>query len=233
MTRTRRLRTLAAGSLCLAAMVTGGCASNETPRVNAVPSSVEVTSPTQTPDPISVFGPAPESANEVSHYATLKEAVTAEGNVAVRGTVASVKISRILVGDPATDRLFMVGVTLHPTRIVSGSLPEGDVTVEFVGPSSVGSGDAEAKQGADIVAAYQNAVSTLGDSLWIVMNKGGKESAYYRLASSQCLFAVDDGQVANPMYPDGGTVDAMVSEATKFATLDDLGKHLTAAAKTS
>ena len=169
--------------------------------------------------------------NEAQHYDTLSEAVNDPHNVGILGAVTDVRVSRVM-GEEASPGLIMIGATVHVDSKISGRTLDSigsQITMEFIGPSR----DPDIpNQESTVVAEYKQQLDELGQAVWIVRSKqGADEAAYYRLASSQCLFAEKDGAVVNPGYVNSPDPDPMVTSAEKYASLADLAAAMRAADK--
>ena len=227
--RRRTIPQLVVGSLAVALLLVG-CGGQPGSGEPTLSTDTGATTSTQPQGQVNPLGGGSGGGNEVDHYATIAAAVNDPENVGILGTVTDVRVTRI-IGEEASGGLMMVGATVHVDAKISGRTLDKigpELTVEFIGPTRV---PAIEDQAANVVAEYKQAFDALGQAIWIVDNKDGKESAYYVLASSQCLFGEKNGAVASPGYVNSPDPGQMVTSAEKYASLADLADAMRAADK--
>lgn len=174
--------------------------------------------------------------NEFENYPSL-EATAAAADAVVVATVEDVVTTRVIQTD-GDDRVYMVGIKIKPIEVVRGALPDEfkeQLIVEF----TLG--------GTAVDVANMKPALPEGQMLWFLRSKGADadrtleraekenlpisklsrsimeaERPYYRLTSSQGLFAQGDGHVVDPVWNDRPRPDSVVEEAKQFGKVSEL-----------
>lgn len=147
------------------------------------------------PNPEAFWGPMRVQGMEAERYDRLAGMAVAADLVVV-GTLANVRVGRIIQGDAAEDVVTLGAADISVEHVVRGVAPNGLVPLEFLVPLA-------ADRAPSAIAAMQSSVPQ-GRLVMFLRHKGGAEDGLYRLVNSYGLWTSDGETLTAPLTSAGG-----------------------------
>jgi len=123
--------------------------------------------------------------------------MAASADVVVLGRFDAMTLSRTIQGDAPQDLVGYAAVKVNVVDTLAGVPPQGNLVVEFIIPTT-----ATTLTQDGISSVVKTLAADLPDDLLVLFlrNKGGAESAYYRLVNSLGAWTDASGALTAPLH---------------------------------
>lgn len=154
--------------------------------------------------------------DEVEGYGSVRE-MAASADLVVLGRFDAMTLSRTIQGDAPQDLVGYAAATVEVVDTLAGVPPKGNLIVEFIIPTT----DTTLTQDG-MSSVVKSLAADLPDDLLVLFlrNKGGAESAYYRLVNSLGAWTDASGALTAPLNVEAQ--DPYAQELTGISTVEAL-----------